>query len=222
MKIKPPISIPELQTLNQKLERKASRQQNGSGVPDISQKITQLHSKLDQKISTNDILPLKRAPSTLNDIEKPKKVLKQFTSKKICQEVGHFKAKNTDLVNCFQKLVETPMTPQLLQSTKILKLVKLFNQEFKESPEEEIFILAKTAQKLTRHWEKLKLMPSETPDFESVDNNLRKTVCRKFSRILLEKGVSETRSQELAFFIEKNIRKNDPSMSVVYKSTVRE
>jgi len=114
------------------------------------------------------------------------------------------------------------MTPQLLQSTKILKLVKLFSQEFKESPEEEIFILAKTAQKLTRHWEKLKLMPSETPDFESVNNNLRKTVCRKFSRILLEKGVSETRSQELAFFIEKNIRKNDPSMSVVYKSTVRE
>ncbi|CAG9329170.1 unnamed protein product [Blepharisma stoltei] len=166
-KLQSPITIDQIKQANEKLERKQKikkrQRKEESSEDNLESKIAELHRILDNKIKGQDTSSAKRSTQNVNTLLKTQKLLTAFAHRNLSKNIGQTKPTMKNLVKCFKKLVDLKVSQKLFMSCKIIKLVKLFKNEFEDSQEAEMKILVRIADKLIKRWEKIVL-------FSAADN----------------------------------------------------
>ncbi|OMJ95151.1 hypothetical protein SteCoe_1525 [Stentor coeruleus] len=154
-----------------------------------------------------------------NSIKKPTcKGTVLMLKKKLCKSIM-----DMDLESITEVLIELEsleITKEILESTKLMKLLSYFIKSYNIS----VNINQKKLVELTKciyyKWKKfmicLELQGANMRKEGVKDPELREKVCRRIIDILVNNGFEKKESEALAVSIENNIRKRDPDMKDAY------
>ena len=129
------------------------------------------------------------------------------------------------MIEIFMELDELEINTDLLDSTKIMKLIHYFAKSYKDFEDTAVRSMAKTAKYIYFKWKQnISSENLQTLDINKErirDPKLREKVCNRVIEILNANGFESKESENLAISIENNIRKRDPSMKELYHKFIR-
>jgi hypothetical protein len=129
------------------------------------------------------------------------------------------------IIEIFKTLEELELKPDVLESTRLPRILKYFADNYKGSENDALNSLAKIAKFIYFKWKNLitcqELSIYDIGKEKVHDPELREKVHNKVVEILMENGFDGKESERLARSIENNIRKRDPSMKEVYQKLVK-
>jgi len=209
--------------------QKATKKKDTELVSHVKEIDKTLDAKIGQRISC---LSTCEVPKTLSHVSRLQKTLASYIHHTSSKQSISIEA----LYNSFNQLVEIDPESSVIESSKILKVLKIFKEEFIDSKDGNLRSLAKLSHKLYLFWKRevvsAKLSNSitnleeptkphensaPTVEIKVPDPDLRKKACRKICKVLEKNRFGKNEAQKLAINIEKNLRKKDPSMSEQYK-----
>jgi len=123
-------------------------------------RISNLEKKIDQMVKNGNFLPEETAfesNSVRNIKTKVKKIEKKilgFIRREVCLE----NISKEDLLDAFEKLSEYEPHEEILKNTFVLKTIKYFSNEFGESQDYQLALLAKLANRLYLYWRNIAFM----------------------------------------------------------------
>lgn len=177
-------------------------------ITEIVRNITNLLQQLKDQVFADE-----------NSIKKPTcKGTVLMLKKRLCKSIM-----DMDLESITEVLIELEsleITREILESTKVMKLLSYFIKNYNISVNVNQKKLVELAKCIYYKWKRnvicLVLQGVNMRKEDVKDPELREKVCRRIIDILVNNGFEKKESESLAISIENNIRKRDPDMKDAY------
>ena len=206
------IPISHLSSLNKTIKK----QKNPNPVTPLKSLSSKL-SKLQELISKKDKNSSSDKPESPDIFQKHLKFLSEIVEHNCIEDNGTFQ-----LCETLYELAIMKISIEVLQDSRIQKLLKIIAQVCKQSTSPIVKQLGDVVNSLRIYWKSL-MKPNviEYDERYIADKCLRRIVCSKIANVFEENNFDRVEARELAISIEKKIRKMDPTMTKRYKLCFR-
>lgn len=180
-----------------------------SPMKDLSSKLSKLQ----------DLISKKSDGSCLDDPESPDIFQKHLSF--LTEIVEHKCIEDSGICQLCEALLELVLMKiniNVLQDSRIQKILKTIAQVCRQSMPPIVKQLGHVIESLRKYWKGL-MKPNQAEYDESViaDKSIRRIVCVKIANVFEFNHFDRKEARELALNIEQNLRKLDPTMTEKYK-----
>ena len=130
-----------------------------------------------------------------------------------------------NLIEILIELLTKEITPELLNCTKLTKILRYFIKSYSKSDDSSLKTLAKLIKIIYFKWKNVVInnaLNNYKIKTEKIsDPGLKEQVCKRVIEILRSNGFELNESETLAISIEHNIRKRDPTMKEQYIKDIK-